>query len=88
MSTTIRRYVQAVIDQAGTEAQKEGAASIEAQHLLLAIAADPEAKTQQVLSAAGLDHQSIRTALQGSSSRVSVWPEFPWPPSAWWLVPG
>lgn len=64
MSTTIRRYVQAVIDQAGTEAQKEGAASIEAQHLLLAIAVEPEARTRQVLSAAGLDYQSIRTALQ------------------------
>lgn len=64
MSTTVRRYVQAVVDQAGIEAQKEGAAAVEAQHLLLAIAAEPEANTQQVLSAAGLDYEGIRTALQ------------------------
>lgn len=64
MSTTIRKYVQAVVDQAGTEAQKEGATTIEAQHLLLALAAEPEANTQQVLSAVGLDYESIRTTLQ------------------------
>lgn len=64
MSATFSKYVQTIINQAGDEAQKEGADSIEAQHLLLAIAAEPEAATQLVLSAAGLDYQALRIALQ------------------------
>jgi len=61
---TFSKYVQTMVNRAGTEAQKEGARTIEAQHLLLAIAAEPEENTQQVLSAVGLDYESIRTTLR------------------------
>lgn len=56
-------YVRTVMDQAAAEAQQAGSPTIEAEHLLLAIAAEPESTTQQVLSSAGLDHGTIRDAL-------------------------
>lgn len=57
------RYVQAIIERGADEAQQTGSATIEAEHLLLAIAAEQEATTQRLLSAVGLDHAAIRDAL-------------------------
>ncbi|MFE3448358.1 Clp protease N-terminal domain-containing protein [Nonomuraea sp. NPDC059194] len=61
--STFDRYLQTIIDQGGYEAQRDGSATIEAHHLLLAIAAERETTTHELLTAAGLDHQAIRDAL-------------------------
>ncbi|MFD1544115.1 Clp protease N-terminal domain-containing protein [Nonomuraea guangzhouensis] len=59
----IDHYLNTIIDQGGREAQQDGSASVEAHHLLLAIAAEQETGTHQVLTSVGLDHQAIRDAL-------------------------
>ncbi|MEU7857101.1 Clp protease N-terminal domain-containing protein [Nonomuraea sp. NPDC049141] len=59
----IDHYINTIIDQAGLEAQQDGSASVEAHHLLLAIAAERETGTHQTLASVGLDHQAIRDAL-------------------------
>jgi ATP-dependent Clp protease ATP-binding subunit ClpA len=51
------------IEQAREEARDDGSAAVEAQHLLLAIAAAPDAGTRQVLATAGLGHRVLRDAL-------------------------
>jgi ATP-dependent Clp protease ATP-binding subunit ClpA len=56
-------YVHAIIEQAGHQASKEGSATIEAQHLLLAVAAQEGTTAHQVLTSVGLDQQAIRQAL-------------------------
>jgi ATP-dependent Clp protease ATP-binding subunit ClpA len=61
--TIFGTYLQATIDRGRDEAQRDGSATVEAQHLLLAIAAGHEATTHQVLASAGLDYQAIREAL-------------------------
>jgi ATP-dependent Clp protease ATP-binding subunit ClpA len=57
------KYVHTIVEQAGDEARKDGSARTEAQHLLLAIAAEQEPTTQPVLTSVGLDHRTIREAL-------------------------
>lgn len=57
-------YLHAVITEGGSEAQRDGSATVEAQHLLLAIAAQEGTAPQRVLASAGLDHQAIRDALR------------------------
>ncbi|HUR05836.1 MAG TPA: Clp protease N-terminal domain-containing protein [Nonomuraea sp.] len=59
----IDHYINTIIDQGGHEAQQDGSTAVEAHHLLLAIAAEQETGTRQVLTSAGLDHQAIRDAL-------------------------
>ncbi|WP_327104068.1 Clp protease N-terminal domain-containing protein [Nonomuraea glycinis] len=54
------RYLHTIIEQGSAEAHQDGSATIEAQHLLLAIAAQPE----PTLESAGLDHRTIRDALE------------------------
>jgi ATP-dependent Clp protease ATP-binding subunit ClpA len=61
--TAFDKYLHTIIEQAGHEAHKDGSETTEAQHLLLAIAAEPEPTTQQVLTSVGLDHRAIREAL-------------------------
>ncbi|HXA60165.1 MAG TPA: Clp protease N-terminal domain-containing protein, partial [Streptosporangiaceae bacterium] len=61
--TVFGKYLQTIIDQGMDEAQKDGSATVEAQHLLLAIAAEPQPSTHHVLAWAGLDRQAIRDAL-------------------------
>jgi ATP-dependent Clp protease ATP-binding subunit ClpA len=56
-------YVRTIIEQAGHHASKDGSAMIEAQHLLLAIAAQEGTTAHQVLISVGLDQQAIREAL-------------------------
>jgi ATP-dependent Clp protease ATP-binding subunit ClpA len=57
------RYLHTIIERAGDEAHKDRSATIEAQHLLLAVAAEPEPTTEQVLTSVGLNYQAIRDAL-------------------------
>jgi ATP-dependent Clp protease ATP-binding subunit ClpA len=60
---TFGNYMQKIINHGRDEAQKDGSAAVEAQHLLLAIAIEQEATTHQVLTSAGLNHPAIRDAL-------------------------
>jgi ATP-dependent Clp protease ATP-binding subunit ClpA len=57
------RYLQGVLDRAAGEARRDGSAAVEAQHLLLAIAADAGTPTADALGAVGLDRAAIRAAL-------------------------
>ncbi|ADD44329.1 Clp protease N-terminal domain-containing protein [Stackebrandtia nassauensis] len=57
------KYLHAVIMRAQIEASDEGSPSIEASHLLLAIAAEPDASAQRLLASLGLDRDAIRRAL-------------------------
>jgi D-alanyl-D-alanine carboxypeptidase len=57
------KYVRRVLDQAGREAQSDRSTTIEAQHVLLAIAAQPETAAARVLSSVGLDPRALREAL-------------------------
>ncbi|WP_113704460.1 Clp protease N-terminal domain-containing protein [Nonomuraea lactucae] len=61
--TAFDRYLHSVIERGALEAHEDRSAAIEAQHLLLAIAAGREPTTRQVLASAGLDRQAIRAAL-------------------------
>ncbi|MEU8192389.1 Clp protease N-terminal domain-containing protein [Microbispora amethystogenes] len=60
----IDKYLRAVIVRAEHEAHEDGSPAIEAQHLLLAIASDPEPAVRQVLDSAGLDRHAVRDALE------------------------
>ncbi|GII92550.1 Clp protease N-terminal domain-containing protein [Sinosporangium siamense] len=62
--TTFQRYFHTIITEGGVEAQRDGAATIEACHLLLAVAAQEGTAPQRLLAEAGLDHQGVRAALQ------------------------
>jgi ATP-dependent Clp protease ATP-binding subunit ClpA len=61
--TTFGTYVHTIIEQAGHQASKDGSATVEAQHLLLAIAARQGTTAHQALTSVGLDQQAIRQAL-------------------------
>jgi ATP-dependent Clp protease ATP-binding subunit ClpA len=61
--TTFGIYVHTIIEQAGHQARMDGSATIEAHHLLLAIAAQQGTAAHQVLTSVGLDQQAIREAL-------------------------
>jgi ATP-dependent Clp protease ATP-binding subunit ClpA len=56
-------YVHTIIEQAGHHASKDGSATIEAHHLLLAIAAQQGTTAHQALTSVGLDQQAVREAL-------------------------
>ena len=62
--TTFGTYVHTVIEQAGHHAGEDGSATIEAQHLLLAVAAQQGTTAHQVLTSVGLDQQAIHEALE------------------------
>jgi ATP-dependent Clp protease ATP-binding subunit ClpA len=62
-TTRFDAYVRSIHDRGADEARADGSATIEAHHLLLAIAAEPEPATQAILTSAGLDHAAIRAAL-------------------------
>ncbi|MEU0507450.1 Clp protease N-terminal domain-containing protein [Nocardia sp. NPDC005998] len=61
--TSFDKYFHAIITGGAEQAQEMGSATIEAEHLLLAIAAERDPGTEQILSAVGLDHHGIRDAL-------------------------
>ncbi|TMR97195.1 Clp protease N-terminal domain-containing protein [Nonomuraea basaltis] len=60
---TFDTYLHTILTEGGTEAHRHGSATVEAQHLLLAIAAQEGTAPQRILASAGLDHQAIRAAL-------------------------
>lgn len=62
--TPFDRYLHAVIMRAHVEARDDGSATVEAQHLLLAVAAEPEPTVREVLAAAGLDRETVHGALE------------------------
>lgn len=57
------RYLHTVITEGAMEAQRHGSATVEAHHLLLAVAAQEGTAPQRVLASAGLDHRTVRAAL-------------------------
>jgi ATP-dependent Clp protease ATP-binding subunit ClpA len=63
MPDAFGRYVKLILERAGREAQRDGAAAIEAEHLLLAIAAEEDGGVREALRAVGLDHGAVREAL-------------------------
>lgn len=58
------RYLHAIIMRAHHEARDDGSPTVEAQHLLLAIAAEPEPTVSGVLAEVGLDRETVRGALE------------------------
>lgn len=57
------KYLKNVLAVATTEARRDGSPTVEAQHLLLAIATDAGSAPGRVLAAAGLDATAIRAGL-------------------------
>jgi ATP-dependent Clp protease ATP-binding subunit ClpA len=57
------RYIHALMESGKDEAQRDGSAAVEAQHLLLAMTAGADDPTRRILTSAGLDHQALRDAL-------------------------
>ncbi|MEV0645992.1 Clp protease N-terminal domain-containing protein [Phytomonospora sp. NPDC050363] len=60
----IDEYLHAIIDRAGQEAHDDGSSAVEAHHLLLAVAAQPEPVVGPLLHDAGLDRQAVHDALR------------------------
>ena len=58
------QYIEAAIADATSEAEASRSATVEAHHLLLAIAAQEGTTGQQVLASVGLDRAALRDALQ------------------------
>ncbi|GAA4237142.1 hypothetical protein GCM10022254_48440 [Actinomadura meridiana] len=63
------KYVKTVLERAVDEAQEAGAATVEAEHVLLAIAAEPDSTVRALLESAGLDHEKIQDALDEEFER-------------------
>ncbi|MFF2659782.1 Clp protease N-terminal domain-containing protein [Kitasatospora sp. NPDC058032] len=72
------KYLHAVILRATDEARADGSSTVDAQHLLLSLAADQGSTAQRLLASAGLDRGAVRTALdrefEHSLSLVGVAP--------------
>jgi ATP-dependent Clp protease ATP-binding subunit ClpA len=58
------KYLRAIFERAGREAQADCSSTIEAQHILLAMTAQPETAPGQFLNSVGLDHHAMRAALE------------------------
>lgn len=61
--TPFESFLRATVERATQEAGNDGSTTFEAQHLLLAIAAAQERTTSELLGSVGLDHRTIRDAL-------------------------
>lgn len=61
--TPFDAYLHTVIMRAEHEAREDGSKTVEAQHVLLAIAGEGEATTREILESANLDLQTVRDAL-------------------------
>ncbi|MEO3812546.1 Clp protease N-terminal domain-containing protein [Sphaerisporangium sp. B11E5] len=59
----IDEYINTIVERGGHDARHDGSETIEAHHLLLAIAAEGDAASREVLTSAGLDHRAVRDAL-------------------------
>jgi D-alanyl-D-alanine carboxypeptidase len=84
--TAFHVFLRTLLEQAGREAQGDRSATVEAQHLLLAMVAPSEAESRQLLESVGLDRPALRAALDAefrhalSAAGVSV--AVPAPPRA------
>lgn len=63
-------YMTATIEQAGREAHADASATIEAEHLLLAMAAQSTTDVGEFLEHVGLGHGSLRAALERESDHA------------------
>ena len=61
--TETSRYIKEILERGQAEARLSRSPAMEAEHLLLALAAQRGTSAQRVLADAGLDHDTIRTAL-------------------------
>jgi len=61
--TETGRYLKGILERGRAEARQSGSSAVEAEHLLLAIAAHPGTSAHRVLAAARLDRDSLRVAL-------------------------
>ncbi len=59
----------AVMRAADEEARRLGSRTVEAEHLLLALAADTHAPAGRLLAEAGLDHEGVLAALERETER-------------------
>ena len=57
------KYLKTIIEQGTNEARNDRAETVEAQHLLLAIATEPKTVPFDTLADAGLHYQALRAAL-------------------------
>jgi ATP-dependent Clp protease ATP-binding subunit ClpA len=64
MKTAFDQYLRGILEQAGREAGAVGSTTIEAQHVLLAMAARSDTDTGQLLTSLGLDPAALRAALE------------------------
>ena len=62
--TTFDTFLAAVLDRATEAARTDGSSTVEAHHVLLAVAASEEPSTRALLASVGLDQAAIRTALE------------------------
>jgi ATP-dependent Clp protease ATP-binding subunit ClpA len=62
--TPFEKYLHAVIMRADHEAREDGSPTIEAQHLLLAVAGEQEPTTRELLASVGLDRAAVHAALE------------------------
>lgn len=63
------KYLETIFGRATKEAVLDGSAIVEAQHLLLAVAADRRSAASQLLASVGLDRDAIREALNREFDR-------------------
>ena len=61
---------QTVVQQFQIEAKQDGAKFIEAEHMLLALAADKESDAARLLSEFGVDHERLASALHEEHHRT------------------
>ena len=61
--TETGRYLKGILERGRAEARQSGSSAVEAEHLLLAIAAHPGTSAHRVLAAAQLDRDALRVAL-------------------------
>jgi len=59
-----------VVLQFEVEAKRDGAKFIEAEHMLLALASDPDSDAARLLKESGLDHQRLASALEEEHRRT------------------
>jgi ATP-dependent Clp protease ATP-binding subunit ClpA len=58
------KEVRVIAERAREEARAAGSPTLEAEHILLAIASEPGTAAEEVLASAGLDHEAIGKALE------------------------
>lgn len=64
-----RERVRQLLEGAVVEATRRGASTIEAEHVLLALALDADGPSRSLLAEAGLDYEGVRAALEAERQR-------------------